>query len=371
MASNSLGQHFRITTWGESHGPAIGVVIDGCPAGLQLSVEEVNEQLLLRRPGRRYTSPRQEKDEAEILSGLFEGKTTGAPLSIIIWNRDVDSTPYEAVKQLLRPGHAQYTYLKKYGIFDYRGGGRSSARETACRVAAGAVAKKFLSVYDIEVLAYVKQVGEIRANTEAVSRSQVVNSPIFCPDCCAEAKICQLLESLEGDSIGGVIELVAKIPAGLGDPIYEKLEANLAKAMLSIPASKGFEMGDGFAAARMRGSGHNDLFSVANEEITLSSNHAGGTLGGISTGQPLLCRVAFKPTSTIQRPQATVDRDGHPQTFTAPGKRHDPCVAIRAAPVVEAMGALVLADALCPVVLRNWNNVSIQEHSQIQEGCST
>jgi len=346
MASNSIGRNFRITTWGESHGPAIGVVIDGCPAGFPLSEEDVNTELRLRRPGRPHTSPRQEKDEAEILSGLFEGKTTGAPISIIIWNEDVDSSGYDAVQNLYRPGHAQYTYLKKYGIFDHRGGGRASARETACRVAAGAVAKKWLAFHGIEVLAYVKQVGDIVAHINNPTRTQVLESRIFCPDKNSEEKICALLDSLEGDSVGGVIEMVAKVPVGLGDPMYEKLEANLAKAMLTIPASKGIEFGDGFESVRQRGSQHNDLFCLQEGKVAFASNHAGGTLGGISTGEPLVLRVAFKPTSSIQRPQKTVTMQGEEAIFNAPGKRHDPCVALRAAPVVEAMGALVLIDAL-------------------------
>ena len=371
MASNSIGKNFRITTWGESHGRAIGVVIDGCPAGLPLTVEEVNSELKLRRPGRRYTSPRQEKDEAEILSGLFEGKTTGAPISIIIWNHDVDSSGYDAVQDLYRPGHAQYTYLKKYGIFDHRGGGRASARETACRVAAGAIAKKLLRRQGIEILAYVKQVGEIVADIENPSREQVLDSAIFCPDPDAEEKICSLLNSLDGNSVGGVIEMIAKVPAGLGDPIFEKLEANLAKAMLTIPASKGVEFGDGFESARQRGSEHNDLFCLKEGKVGFASNHAGGTLGGISTGEQLLLRVAFKPTSSIQKPQQTVSLQGEEKTFSPPGTRHDPCVALRAAPVVEAMGALTLVDALGSEVLRDRNDVFMQEHHHVDHSCKT
>ncbi len=314
MGANSFGKIFRITTWGESHGKAIGVVIDGCPAGLELSDVDVNLELAKRAPGNSpLTSPRKEPDIAEIYSGVFEGKTTGSPISIIIFNQDADSSKYEPMKDLLRPGHANFTYLEKYGIFDYRGGGRASARETACRVAAGAIAKKLLSHFKITITATLKE-------------------PSF--DLIEKAKS-------EGDSIGGIIEIATSaLPIGLGDPVYEKLEANLAKAFLSIPASKGFEIGEGFASAKMKGSEHNDLFP-------LETNHAGGTLGGITTGKPLICRVAFKPASSIALPQATTTLSGSPATLTLPpGSRHDPCVALRALPVCEAMTALVLVDAL-------------------------
>ena len=318
---NSFGQIFRITTWGESHGKAIGVVIDGCPAGIELSENEINAELSLRAPGKNpLTSPRKEPDVAELLSGVFEGKTTGTPISILIPNRDVDSTKYEPIKHLLRPGHANYTYLKKYGIFDYRGGGRASARETACRVAAGAVAKKFLRSFGIVPKAVLKEVGGVSDYGEILKKAQE-----------------------EGDSLGGVVEVtVSDLPVGLGEPIYHKMEALLAQAMLSLPASKGFEIGTGFQAARMCGSEHNDSFI---EGGVCSTNHAGGTLGGITNGMPLVFRVAFKPTSSIVRAQKTVTLEGEPASFELPkGSRHDPCVAIRATPVVEAMAALVLAD---------------------------
>ena len=356
MGSNSFGKVFTITTWGESHGKAIGVVIDGCPAGLELSEEDIQNELIWRRPGgSSYTSPRSEKDEVQILSGLFEGKTTGAPISIVIDNLDVDSSKYTPIKNLLRPGHAHFTYLEKYGIFDYRGGGRSSARETACRVAAGAVAQKFLRHYHIRLAAYIKEVGgeavSIQINDLEQLKLAVRKSPIFCPDERAEAKIMQKIAeaSQGGDSLGGIIELVCQgLPVGLGDPVYAKLEAQLAQAMMSLPATKGFEMGSGFQAARMKGSEHNDPFVLDEKGSIISeTNHAGGTLGGISTGMPLVARIAFKPTSSIRKPQKTLDNDRKPQTFEIPeGSRHDPCVALRAIPVVEAMGALVLADAL-------------------------
>ncbi len=357
MASNFFGQIFRMTTFGESHGNAIGVVIDGCPAGLPLTKEEIDAELILRRPGvSPYTSPRAEKDEAQILSGLFQGKTTGAPIAILIWNKDVDSSKYEPIKNLLRPGHANYTYLQKYGIFDYRGGGRSSARETAARVAAGAVAKKLLSHFNVEICAFVAEIGGIvigEPNFDSIAklRKKTRASALFCPDPKAAEKMMKEIEKAkaEGDSLGGILQGVAThLPAGLGDPIYGKLEAMLASAMLSLPATKGFEIGSGFAAARMKGSEHNDAFDIDEKgDITTTTNFAGGTLGGISTGLPVTFRVAFKPTSSIQKPQKTVTLKGEKKPFKLPaGSRHDPCVAIRAVPIIEAMTALVLADAL-------------------------
>jgi chorismate synthase len=355
MASNSLGHLLRMTSWGESHGKAIGVVIDGCPAGVPLSEEDINDELSLRAPGRNiYTTPRQEKDHAEIYSGIFEGKTTGTPISIVIMNQNADATKYEPIKHVLRPGHANFTYLTKYGVYDYRGGGRASARETACRVAAGAIAKKILHFFSIRTCAYLTSVGGIHATITEQDLEKLKHtaymSPIFCPDPIAAESMMQKISATKesGDSLGGVVQFIATgLPIGLGDPIYEKLEANLAKAMLSLPATKGFEMGEGFHASQMLGSKHNDLFVGTEHTIQTQTNHAGGTLGGISTGMPLSGRVAFKPTSSIQKPQHTVDITGKPTTFQLPpGSRHDPCVAIRAVPVVEAMCAFVLADAL-------------------------
>lgn len=356
MGSNSFGKVFTITTWGESHGKAIGVVIDGCPANLPLSDEEINQELKLRQPGTSpYTSPREESDVAEILSGVFEGKTTGAPICIIIPNKDADSSKYEPIKDLLRPGHANFTYLEKYGIFDFRGGGRSSARETACRVAAGAVAKKILSLAGVEVCAYVKEIGGTSMEMAELStlsklKELTLQSPLFCPDGRATKSMIKLLDAAkaEGDSLGGLIECIAMpLPIGLGDPVYEKLEANLAKALLSIPATKGFEFGSGFASTHMKGSEHNDEFTVDEKgAIITKTNYAGGALGGISTGMPLIFRVAFKPTSSIKKPQCTLSTAKQQETFMLPERsRHDPCVTIRAVPVVEAMTALVLADA--------------------------
>jgi len=354
MATNSFGNIFRITTWGESHGKAIGVVIDGCPAGLAISEEDINQALARRAPGKNpYTTPRQESDHAEIYSGIFEGKTTGAPISIVVMNKDADSSQYTDIKNLLRPGHAHFTYLEKYGIFDYRGGGRASARETVGRVAAAAVASKLLEHFNIKTHAYLSAVSSIQATYLPDNFTQLktatLNSPIFCPDAHAEQLICEqiALAKSQGDSLGGVVTFIAEnMPVGLGDPIYEKLEANLAKAMLSLPATKGFEIGEGFNAAVMSGSTHNDAFIKQDNKTQTATNHAGGILAGISTGMPLSGRVAFKPTSSIKKPQPTLDTTGTAQVFNLPeGSRHDPCVAIRAVPIVEAMLQLVIADA--------------------------
>lgn len=357
MASNQFGQQFRITTWGESHGKAVGVVIDGCPAGLAISEEEINRELFYRRPGTNsYTSPRQEKDIAEIYSGVYEGQTTGAPISIIISNQGVDSSKYEPIKNLLRPGHANYTYQEKYGIYDPYGGGRSSGRETVCRVAAGAIAKKMLMEFGIELAAFIAEIAGIQTfepeHEEIDSlKEETLKSPIFCPDKEAQQEMLIAIDKAKtsGDSLGGIIELRAEgIPVGLGDPVYERLDANLAKALLSIPGSKGVEFGTGFAATRMHGSEHNDRFEKNIEgNVITRSNHAGGMLGGISNGMPLVVRCAFKPTSSILKGQDTLDQDGRKRELKLPaGSKHDPCIAIRATPVVEAMGALVLADAL-------------------------
>ena len=356
MAANFFGQIFRITTFGESHGPAIGVVIDGCPAGLLITKEEIDQQLAFRRPGNNiYTSPRVEQDGVEILSGVFQGTTTGAPITLLIRNQDACSDQYAAIKDLYRPGHANFTYLEKYGLFDYRGGGRSSARETAARVAAGAVAKKLLTHFQIDCVAFMAEIGGVAMpplgdSTLSALREKTYSSPIFCPDIEAEKLMIQRIEevSLDGDSLGGIVGCIAHLPVGLGDPVYAKLEALLAFGMLSLPASKGFEIGSGFEAARKKGSEHNDGFMVnAEGKVETITNFSGGTLGGISTGSPLFFRVAFKPTSSIKKPQQTVSLTGESAVFQIPKTgRHDPCVAIRAVPVVEAMAALVLADSL-------------------------
>ncbi len=353
MASNSFGNIFKITTFGESHGKAIGLVIDGCPAGLELSVEEIDAELKRRAPGRSpFTSPRKEDDLCELISGTFEGKTTGCPICLLIKNSGQDPRAYESVKDLLKPGHANYTYLQKYGIFDYMGGGRASARETACRVAAGAIAKKILRHFDIHVAAYVKQIGPIAASINTTTdiahlREATYNDPIYCPDQEASKAMRAILDEIkrEGDSLGGLVECIAVgVPPGLGDPVYEKLEARLASAMMSIPAAKGFEIGSGFQAVTMKGSEHNDPFIGPRQTKT---NHAGGVLGGISTGEQIVTRVAFKPTSSIKIAQETVNLAGEKKSFLLPeGAKHDPCVTIRAVPVVEAMMALVLVDLM-------------------------
>ncbi len=355
MASNSFGKIFKMTTWGESHGKAIGVVIDGCPANIEIDEKTLNDALQLRASGRNpFTSPRREPDTVEILSGVFEGKTTGTPIAISILNKDVDSSTYHPMKDKLRPGHANFTYLEKYGIFDYRGGGRSSARETVARVCAGAIAKKILDAHNVRLVSYIKQIGPVEAKVDFAHLELVHTnsrlSPIFCPDKVAETLMINLIEEAknEGDSLGGIVEFQAHfLPKGLGDPVYEKLEAVLAYAMMGIPASKGFEIGSGFSASLMKGSEHNDEFDMEDDKVVTNTNFAGGTLGGISTGMPLVGRVAFKPTSSIKKLQNTLTIQKEKTQLQISGSsRHDPCLAIRAVPVVEAMLALVLVDAL-------------------------
>ncbi len=357
MASNSFGNLFRITTFGESHGPAVGVVIDGCPSRIKISEEEINQVLSLRQPGKtEFVSPRAEGDKVKILSGVFAGQTTGAPIAILIENGAVDSSKYEVTQDLLKPGHANFTYLEKYGIYDYRGGGRASARETAGRVAASVIAAKTLDHYKIKVCAYIKSIGtdvaDINIKDIVALKEQVKQSPIYCPDeVSAKAMMTNIKKvQAEGDSLGGMVEFIIDgLPAGLGDPVYEKFSANLAQAMFSIPSVKGFELGEGFAAAKMRGSEHNDGYFYDNKtgKIDLTSNHCGGILGGITTGTRIEGAVAFKPTPSIYKPQKTVDVGGCEQVFKLPeGSRHDPCTAIRGVMVVEAMCVLVVADAL-------------------------
>jgi chorismate synthase len=347
MGSNSFGRYFTITTWGESHGKAIGVVIDGCPAQMVLSEEDINQELARRAPGNSpFTSTRKESDKCDILSGLFEGLTTGAPISIIIPNRDVDTKPYQKNQRILRPGHASFTYLEKYGHFDYRGGGRASARETACRVAAGAVAKKWLKQKGITVAAFLQSLGHVSAQE---NDQEIDQSSLFCADKKAEQQMIALVSKVKekGDSVGGVVAFTVEgLPTGLGDPIYHKMEANLASALLSIPASKAFSIGEGFNAALLKGSEHNDPFQIKKDEITTATNHCGGVLAGITNGMPLWGHVAFKPTSSIKLPIPSVDIDENKEkTFQIPKEgRHDPCVAIRAVPVVSAMVAMTIMD---------------------------
>ncbi|MGN6032711.1 MAG: chorismate synthase [Thermomicrobiales bacterium] len=345
MMGSSFGKIFKLTTWGESHGPALGVVIEGCPAGLPLTVEEIQVELDRRRVGQsKVTTPRGERDRAEILSGVYEGVTTGTPISLITYNADADSSKYDNLRTVFRPGHADYTYWRKYGHRDHRGGGRSSARETWGRVAAGAIAKKILATAGVEVYAFAKEIGGIAGET--VDREAIEQNIVRAADpVAAEAMIAAILAAKEAkDSLGGVVEIRATgVPAGLGEPTFDKLDALIGQAMLSVPATKGVEIGKGFALARERGSASNDAFHVEDGRVYTSDNNAGGTLGGISTGEDIVVRVVVKPTSSIEQEQDTIDTDLNPQKITVYG-RHDPSVVPRAVPVLEAMLALVLAD---------------------------
>jgi len=343
MAGNSFGTFFKITTWGESHGEALGVVIDGCPPMISLSVEEIQKELDRRKPGQGAgSSPRKEKDKVEILSGVFEGKTTGAPISLLIWNEDVDSSSYEPWREIFRPGHADFTYEVKYGIRDYRGGGRASARETAGRVAAGAVAKKIIGPSGIEVIAYTIELGGIRA--KRIDWEEIDRNDLRCPDPDAAAQMAKRIEEVRsrGDSLGGIVEILVRgCPPGLGEPVFDKLEADLAKALMSIGAVRGVEIGAGFRVARMLGSQSNDPLGPAGFE----KNDAGGILGGISNGMDIVLRVAVKPIPSIRLEQRTVDRTMEPVTIRIEG-RHDVSAIPRINPVCEAMVAVVLTDHL-------------------------
>ena len=348
---STFGQLFRITTFGESHGGGIGVIIDGCPPKIEISEAEIQQELDRRRPGQsKITTQRKEEDRCEILSGVFRGKTLGTPISILVRNKDARPEDYAEIEKKFRPSHADFSYEAKYGIRNWRGGGRASARETIGRVAAGAVAKKILSALcpEAEIVAYVAQIHEITAQIDrsVVKMKDVEKNAVRCPDAAAANKMASLIEEIRdgGDSVGGVIECVARgIPAGLGEPVFDKLEADLAKAMLSVPATKGFEIGSGFRAARMRGSEHNDPFEVRAGRIRTSTNNSGGVQGGISNGEEIYFRVGFKPTATIGFEQKTVTSSGE-QTALAARGRHDPCVLPRAVPIVEAMAAIVLCD---------------------------
>jgi chorismate synthase len=348
---NMFGQLFRVTTFGESHGGGIGVVIDGCPPRIEISEAEIQRELDRRRPGQsKLTTQRKEEDRCEILSGVFEGKTLGTPIAILVRNKDARPEDYSEIARKFRPSHADYTYEAKYGIRNWQGGGRASARETIGRVAAGAIAKKTLSALcaDLELVAYVTQIHEVTAKIDrsTVKMSDVEKNIVRCPDAAAAKNMVSLIEQIRdaGDSVGGVIECVARgIPAGLGQPVFDKLEADLAKAMLSIPAAKGFEIGSGFAATQMRGSQHNDAFETRAGRIRTTTNNSGGVQGGISNGEEIYFRVAFKPPATIALEQKTVTTSKE-QTELAARGRHDPCVLPRAVPIVEAMAALVLCD---------------------------
>lgn len=347
--SNKFGTKFSFTTFGESHGKAIGCVIDGCPSMIELCEDDIQNDLNRRKPGQsKFTTQRQEDDKVEILSGVFEGKTTGTPIALLIHNQDQKSKDYSEIQDKFRPSHADYTYFMKYGIRDYRGGGRSSARETAMRVAAGAVAKKITAQNNIEIYGYLTQIGEKKINYDNFDLNEINNNPFFCPDKNAAKEFEDYLTEIRknGDSIGAVIEVVAKnVPAGLGEPIYDKLDARLAYAMMSINAVKSVEIGIGNEAASKKGSQLADEMWMENNKLHFSSNHSGGILGGISSGQDLVVRFAVKPTSSILIPRKTVDIYGKNTEIITKG-RHDPCVGIRAVPVGEAMMACVLADFL-------------------------
>jgi chorismate synthase len=350
MPANTFGERFRVTTAGVSHGPGYLCIIDGCPSGLLLSVDDLLPDLRRRRPGQsKIVTQRDEPDMPEIWSGVFEGKTDGTPIGISFRNEDHRSADYGDIREKYRPGHADYTFDAKFGFRDHRGGGRSSARETLCRVAAGAIAKKLLGLSGIRVVGYVKQIGSVVAGISdptAVTLDQVEANPVRCPDPAAAERMIALIEDVrkDRDSIGGVCELVAVgVPPGLGEPVFDKLKADLAKAMLSLPAVTAFEYGNGFAVATMRGSQNNDVFIPKDGHIATESNRHGGMLGGISSGMPIVCRVAVKPTSSLPQPQKTVTRAGEPTEILTKG-RHDPCLLPRFVPMGEAMMAIVLVD---------------------------
>jgi chorismate synthase len=343
MSGNSIGVLFRVTTWGESHGKALGAVVDGCPPHIDLTESEIQAELAKRRPGQHNsTSPRKEEDIVEILSGTFEGKTTGTPISLIIKNRDVDSAAYEELKDIFRPGHGDFTYARKYGIRDHRGGGRASARETVARVAAGTIAKKVISREGIKVIAYTQELGGITA--EQISFTEITKNPLLCPDQKAAQQMeKRLREAREGgDSIGGIVEILVRgCPAGLGEPVFDKIDADLAKALMSIGTVKGVEIGAGFQAAGMTGSQCNDPITPEG----FATNHAGGILAGITNGDEIVIRAACKPISSIGKNQSTIDMHGNPATISIRG-RHDVSAIPRIVPVCEAMVSIVLADHL-------------------------
>jgi chorismate synthase len=346
---NTYGRKFRIVTFGESHGKAIGVTIDGCPAGLEIDEQFIQGELDRRKPGQsRITTQRKEGDVAEILSGVFEGKSTGTPIAIVIYNQDQKSKDYAHIAEKFRPSHADYTYQQKYGIRDYRGGGRSSARETAARVAAGAVAKLMLTQSGVEINAYVSQVGKIRLNKSysELDLKKTEDNIVRCPDPEVAERMISLIDQTRKnqDTIGGVVSCVIKgVPVGLGEPVFDKLHAELGKAMLGINAVKGFEYGSGFRGVEMTGSQHNDLFEIIDGKVATKTNYSGGIQGGLSNGQDIYFNVAFKPVATIMKDQESIDVNGEKTVVSGKG-RHDPCVVPRAVPIVEAMAALVLAD---------------------------
>ena len=347
MSGSSYGKLFKITTWGESHGRGLGVVIEGCPAGLPIKESEIQLELNRRRTVQsKVTTTRKEGDQIQIMSGVFKGKTTGAPISLLVENEDVDSSKYELIKDLYRPGHADYTYDMKYGFRDYRGGGRSSARETVGRVAAGAIAKKLLARERIKIIGFTRQVGKHIAKN--IDYREIENNIVRCPDNkIAEKMINSIMRARKkGDSLGGVVEVIAQgVPAGLGEPVFDRLDADLAKAVMSMPAVKGVEIGVGVQSAIMTGSECNDVFAMKNKKVITATNNAGGILGGISNGMDIVIRLVVKPTSSINKAQDTVTQQGKKAKIRVEG-RHDPCVATRAVPIAEAMVAITLIDHL-------------------------
>jgi chorismate synthase len=354
MAGNTFGTLFRLTTFGESHGVALGGIIDGCPAGLEIDLNFVKSELQRRKPGQSHiTTQRKEEDEVKFLSGIFEGKTTGHPIGFTIENTNQKSNDYEHIKDAYRPSHADFTYQEKYGIRDYRGGGRSSARETACRIVGGAIAKLYLKHLNVSIQAYVNQVGHIKLekNYQDLDLSKTEESIIRCPDAATAYKMVSYIEDIrkEGNTIGGIVSCVVKgTPIGLGEPVFDRLHADFGKAMLSINAVKGFEYGEGFNSINFKGSELNDAFTLTDGKVNTSTNHSGGIQGGISNGQDIYFNVAFKPVATIMQDQQSVDKDGNEMVVKGRG-RHDPCVLPRAVPIVESMAALVLVDH----ILRN------------------
>ncbi|MEL6390830.1 MAG: chorismate synthase [Bacteroidota bacterium] len=349
MGGSSFGRAFRITTFGESHGVAVGVIIDGCPAGVAVNRDYIQKELTRRRPGQSaIVTQRDETDQVEIQSGVFEGRTTGTPISLVVRNKDQKSRDYDHIKDKYRPSHADYTYDAKYGIRDYRGGGRSSARETLARVAAGAIAKELLHTQGVSIHAYVTQVGHLlmTRSIQELGYEHIEKNVVRCPDPTLAEEMITFIKSVrkDGDTVGGMIRCdVLGVPPGLGQPVFDKLHADLGKAMLSINAVKGFDYGSGFDCVTMRGSEHNDSFVKTDEQVMTTTNHSGGVQGGISNGMPIHYRVAFKPVATLMTDQQSIDQSGEATTVTGKG-RHDPCVVPRAVPIVEAMAALVIAD---------------------------
>jgi len=348
---NTFGYAFRVTTWGESHGKAVGCVIDGCPAGLEIDEEFIQQEMNRRRPGGEFSSKRKEEDRVEILSGVLNGITLGTPISMLVWNIDVNSKPYEELKTIPRPGHADWSYIAKFGIRDWRGGGRASARETVARVSAGAIAKLILRKYNIRVFGYAREIGGISFSVEDPEKAfeNAEKSPLRCPDPKKEEEARELVKAVmsEGDSVGGIVEIVAKnVPAGLGEPVFGKISAYLAYALMSIPSVKGFEIGRGFEVSRLRGSENNDEIVLKGGKIGFATNNAGGVLGGITNGEDIVMRIAVKPTPSIAKKQRSVDYEKMEEVEISVKGRHDPCIVPRIVPVAEAMVSLVIVDCM-------------------------